>query len=495
MATSNEPFYVRYYSGHSGRFGHEFLEFDFRALGDGRSASARYANNSNYRNDSLIRKEMCVSSLLIGEIKRIIKESEIMKEDDSKWPEKNKDGRQELEIRLGNEHISFETAKIGSLVDVTESADPEGLRVFYYLVQDLKALVFSLISLHFKLFTQYQMPTPNDRRTPPPYISPAGYQSAPHNTCPPENGNWRSENDECTERDAEPAPRAPWETDPLIQHDEPESSTSMDLTSDEPSSSKMPTAQDYNEEYMSSSNSELSEIGSGDSADTERPPRSDRSEKSASPVPMAEEPTDSNSFDVGYGLPRLIPTITSSFLRPFSKFHGQQQSDKQMYQVDVELKYVDMAESTLCGYLKIQGLTETHPTLTTFFSGEIIGSKYTFQTRQPSWGATDKTDMQHWARFPAWRPLAKQAKKPDFHYKNHLQRENIFMRWKESFLVPDHRVREISGASFEGFYYICFNQVSGDISGIYFHAKSERFQQLELKHVPDKGCFPAMEFR
>ncbi|KAL9109371.1 MAG: hypothetical protein Q9227_006001 [Pyrenula ochraceoflavens] len=151
MSTSNEPFYLRYYSGHSGRFGHEFLEFDFRALGDGRSASARYANNSNYRNDSLIRKEMCVSSLMIQEIKRIIKDSEIMKEDDSKWPQKNKDGRQELEIRLGNEHISFETAKIGSLVDVTESADPEGLRVFYYLVQDLKALVFSLISLHFKV--------------------------------------------------------------------------------------------------------------------------------------------------------------------------------------------------------------------------------------------------------------------------------------------------------------------------------------------------------
>jgi len=37
------------------------------------------------------------------------------------------------------------------LVDVNESEDPEGLRVFYYLVQDLKALVFSLISLHFKV--------------------------------------------------------------------------------------------------------------------------------------------------------------------------------------------------------------------------------------------------------------------------------------------------------------------------------------------------------
>jgi hypothetical protein len=31
-----------------------------------------------------------------------------------------------------------QTAKIGSLADVTDSADPEGLRVFYYLVQDLK---------------------------------------------------------------------------------------------------------------------------------------------------------------------------------------------------------------------------------------------------------------------------------------------------------------------------------------------------------------------
>ena len=30
------------------------------------------------------------------------------------------------------------TAKIGSLVDIQDSEDPEGLRVFYYLVQDLK---------------------------------------------------------------------------------------------------------------------------------------------------------------------------------------------------------------------------------------------------------------------------------------------------------------------------------------------------------------------
>jgi hypothetical protein len=51
-----------------------------------------------------------------------------------------------------------QTAKIGSLVDVNESEDPEGLRVFYYLVQDLKALVFSLISLHFKVWNLESTP-------------------------------------------------------------------------------------------------------------------------------------------------------------------------------------------------------------------------------------------------------------------------------------------------------------------------------------------------
>lgn len=34
--------------------------------------------------------------------------SQLDREDDSKWPQKNKDGRQELEIRMGSEHISFE---------------------------------------------------------------------------------------------------------------------------------------------------------------------------------------------------------------------------------------------------------------------------------------------------------------------------------------------------------------------------------------------------
>lgn len=51
MAEEKDPFYLRYYTGHMGQHGHEFLEFEYS------QGRLRYANNSNYRNDSLIKKE------------------------------------------------------------------------------------------------------------------------------------------------------------------------------------------------------------------------------------------------------------------------------------------------------------------------------------------------------------------------------------------------------------------------------------------------------
>jgi protein mago nashi len=141
-----EEFYLRYYVGHKGRFGHEFLEFEFFPNG-----KMRYANNSHYKNETMIRKEAFVQPSVLKELKRIIEESEITKEDDRLWPEPDVVGKQELELVVGNDHVSFTTSKIGSLLDVAESKDPDGLKIFYYLVQDLKCFVFSLISLHFKI--------------------------------------------------------------------------------------------------------------------------------------------------------------------------------------------------------------------------------------------------------------------------------------------------------------------------------------------------------
>ncbi|KAE8610256.1 hypothetical protein XENTR_v10012061 [Xenopus tropicalis] len=82
-------FYLRYYVGHKGKFGHEFLEFEFRPDG-----KLRYANNSNYKNDVMIRKEAYVHKSVMEELKRIIDDSEITKEDDALWPPPDRVGRQ-----------------------------------------------------------------------------------------------------------------------------------------------------------------------------------------------------------------------------------------------------------------------------------------------------------------------------------------------------------------------------------------------------------------
>ncbi|KAJ4300160.1 hypothetical protein N0V88_002829 [Collariella sp. IMI 366227] len=211
--------------------------------------------------------------------------------------------------------------------------------------------------------------------------------------------------------------------------------------------------------------------------------------ESVGQMPRWREDSGLNGLGLEYSHMRVIPPPPPLYLQPGSKFVGTQQSERQRYDVEVEIKYVDMRESFLCGYLKIQalemakitdmqlpGLTDDHPTLTTYFEGEIIGNKYSFITEHEGWGANELDDINHWGKFAPFRPYLKQTRKggglPTV--KDVEQKENIFMRWKEHFLVPDHRVKTINGASFEGFYYICFNQIQGEVNGIYFHSKSER---------------------
>lgn len=98
----------------------------------------------------MIRKEVCLSPAVVEEVKRIILTSDINTVDDRNWEEPPA-ARQELEIKIGNEHIAFTCGDILSLVDIQNSPDPQGLTVFYYLAQDLKCLVMSLINLHFKI--------------------------------------------------------------------------------------------------------------------------------------------------------------------------------------------------------------------------------------------------------------------------------------------------------------------------------------------------------
>lgn len=89
----------------------------------------------------------------------------------------------------------------------------------------------------------------------------------------------------------------------------------------------------------------------------------------------------------------------------------------------------------------------------------------------------------------------------NFDYDSLAKSDYVFMRWKEHFLVsrslqnkkyvyrspkqqyniinlltaqvPDHTIKDINGASFAGFYYICFQKSKAEMEGYYYHRSSE----------------------
>jgi hypothetical protein len=195
----------------------------------------------------------------------------------------------------------------------------------------------------------------------------------------------------------------------------------------------------------------------------------------------------------------LKPPVSSPFHLPYlsngSRFAGQQSSINQNYTVRVEIKSVDLCQDFLCGYLTIDGLTEMYPTLTTFFEAQIIGEHHKFSTRG-KWRSNYKVDYNHWMRFPAFKELLKEqgwdtevkGEPPDldkFTVPSSLKAPGLFMRWKELFLVPDHRIEKIEGASYEGFYYMYYDKATRTFEGYYFHKEepsTDQNQRILLKY-------------
>ncbi|KAF9111254.1 hypothetical protein BGX27_005169 [Mortierella sp. AM989] len=181
--------------------------------------------------------------------------------------------------------------------------------------------------------------------------------------------------------------------------------------------------------------------------------------------PVSSLPRRSDPF-----APVRLPPTRTSHLYAGSRFRGKQKSGKVSYDVMVDIKDVNLKDSSLCGYLHINGLTEEYPELTTFFDAEIIGNAHSFVTKK--WDVDVKTDQEHWTRFKQFEPMMDTFATEKFKY-DFNDKDVIFMRWKEHFLVPDHHVEGITGASFAGFYYICYNKSTGEIDGYYFHQLSE----------------------
>lgn len=186
--------------------------------------------------------------------------------------------------------------------------------------------------------------------------------------------------------------------------------------------------------------------------------RAERKGVAAANEPIWQDPyAPDMPRDVSY---RRVRPSCRGCLHPGAVFVGSQRNGRSSYQVTVEITNVDLNASTLGGYLKICGLTKEWPELTTYFDAEIIGRDFHFVTGK--WDATEADDIKHWSRFPEFRTLREQLERLDAPF-DPAEQPVVFMRWKEQFLVPDHRVRNINGASFAGFYYICVALQDGDL--------------------------------
>jgi protein mago nashi len=82
--------------------------------------------------------------------------------DDAPWPQPEAAGRQELEVRLGGGgggggggHVSLATAKLATAAQMARGAADgaalAGLRRYFFLCQDLKALFLALVTAHFQV--------------------------------------------------------------------------------------------------------------------------------------------------------------------------------------------------------------------------------------------------------------------------------------------------------------------------------------------------------
>lgn len=185
-------------------------------------------------------------------------------------------------------------------------------------------------------------------------------------------------------------------------------------------------------------------------------------------------------------------------LHPGATWSGTQRSGRASYGVSVTFTHIDLTRGVGGGYLRISQLTRELPELVTYFDAEIIGDRHGFLTGK--YGASESDDWKHWSRFPPFRTLAKpailkeraelkdkeratqSAKKEDGDGGTasegsqdgseadgreegkpinkmpfaHLNRPVVFMRWKERFVVPNHRTRDIQGASFAGAFLAAF---------------------------------------
>ncbi|ELU44695.1 vacuolar import and degradation domain-containing protein [Rhizoctonia solani AG-1 IA] len=161
-------------------------------------------------------------------------------------------------------------------------------------------------------------------------------------------------------------------------------------------------------------------------------------------------------------------------LYPGASFVGIQKSGRNSYNVSVTIVVGSspFGRSSMSTF-RAQRFAGTSPSRTSPMTTRSLPptlmqrSSYGFLTQ--SYGASEMDDMTHWGRFDSFRgalsrpsclnrmmtlytAIKSEMRRPGLtiRQKSLSERGFVFMRWKERFLVPEHQVRGIRGASYDG---------------------------------------------
>ena len=82
---------------------------------------------------------------MLTELRRLVIASAILRQSDATWPKGTKEGgQQKLEVTVGEDSIALQTCR----PHPSNTADPDGLNAFFYLVEDVKTFTFSLLEFN-----------------------------------------------------------------------------------------------------------------------------------------------------------------------------------------------------------------------------------------------------------------------------------------------------------------------------------------------------------
>eukprot|EP00768_Dysnectes_brevis_P007753 gnl/Dysnectes_brevis/6675_a10535_330.p1 GENE.gnl/Dysnectes_brevis/6675_a10535_330~~gnl/Dysnectes_brevis/6675_a10535_330.p1 ORF type:complete len:214 (-),score=31.88 gnl/Dysnectes_brevis/6675_a10535_330:31-672(-) len=152
--------------------------------------------------------------------------------------------------------------------------------------------------------------------------------------------------------------------------------------------------------------------------------------------------------------------------------------------VKIHLDILQSTNNSSCyGYLKTFNLTRQNPIIQTFCVIEVIDEVHHSFLSGPKYKADYSVDRALWSRFPHfkehYRDLFVSPEFPARYHQERLTSRYVYLRLKESFLFPEGQ--RLEGCSFDGTYYMVFDRLAKEITGIYFRLLSGLIDQPTVK--------------